>query len=151
MAGGVPVDLHGYQFIAKPLSKWRRFSGDFLPYWQASMPKFVLEVVRVGPPSQNQTITWFVRFANGQATNGQENIPPMQTGESVSLKVGGKLLGYTGDTLLILPVDLSSLSAEPYHTVYAFHTMPKVWISLAVVAGLLAGIFASLFQILFGL
>ena len=151
MAGGKPVDLDGYQIIAKPLSRWRRLTRDFLPYWQAQKPRFLLQITRLGPPSQNQTITWFVRFANGQVTYGQETIPPLQTHNSTTLKVGGKFLGYTGDTLLTVHTDVSSTKAVPYHTLYAFHTTPKVWICLAVLAGLFAGLFASLFECLFGL
>ena len=151
MAGGKPVDLDGYQLIVKPLSRWRRFTRDFWPYWQAQKPRFLLEVTRIGPPAQSVTITWFVRFANGQVTPGQVVVPPLQTGGRISLKAGGKFLGYTGDTLLVVPTNFSSASPEPYHTLYSFHTTPKVWISLAIVAGLLAGLFASLLQYLFSL
>ena len=151
MAGGKSVDLDGYQLIVKPLSRWRRFTRDFWPYWQAQKPKFLLEVTRTGPPAQSVTITWFVRFANGQVAPGQVILPPLQTSDKISLEIGGKFLGYTGDTLLVVPKDLSSSSPEPYHTLYTFNTTPKVWISLVIVAGLLAGLFASLLQHLFGL
>ena len=151
MAGGELVDLEGYQLAAKPLSRWRRFTRDFWPYWQAQKPRFLLEVTRIGSPAQSATITWFIRFVNDQVTGEQVVVPPLQTGDSISLNVGGKFLGYTGDTLLVIPTNLSSSSPEPYRTLYAFHTTPKVWISLAIVAGLLAGLFASLLQYLFRL
>jgi len=151
MAGGKPVDLDGYQLIVKPLSRWRRFTRDFWPYWQAQKPRFLLEVTRIGPPAQSVTITWFVRFANAQVTSGQVILPPLQTSGKISLEIGGKFLGYTGDTLITVPTNLSSASSEPYHALYTFHTTPRVWIFLAIVAGLLAGLFASLLQYLFSL
>ena len=151
MAGGEPVALDGYQLIVKPLSRWRRFTRDFWPYWQAQKPRFLLEVTRIGPPAQSATITWFLRCPNGQVTSGHVVVPPLQIGDSIGFEVGGKFLGYTGDTLLIVPTNLSSTSPDPYRTLYTFHTTPKVWISLAIVAGLLAGLFASLLQYLFRL
>ncbi|GAI46607.1 unnamed protein product, partial [marine sediment metagenome] len=105
----------------------------------------------LGPLVQSQTMNWGIRFETGDVTGGQETIPPLGTGESVTFKVGGKLLGFTGDTLLILPTNLTSRRFGRYNTVYSFHTTPKVWISLAAAAGFLAGAFASLCQYLFGL
>jgi hypothetical protein len=149
MAGGQQVIFNGYRFVAKPLSLYRCILGDFFPYWQASKPRFVLVVTREGPPAQKQTINWYVKFANNDVTGEQENIPPLQTAESVTLKLEGKLLGFTGDTVLILSTDLTSHSPSRYKTLYTFHTTPKVWLFLAFVAGLLAGAFAAVFQWLF--
>lgn len=151
MAGGKPVDLDGYRFIVKPLSRWRRLTRDFWPYWQAGKPKFLMEVMRIGPPAQQATITWFIRFTNAQVAPGQAIIPPLQESEKTTLEIGGRFLGYTGDTLLVVPTSLSSTSSEPYHTLYTFHTTPKVWVALAIVAGLLAGLLGSLLQYLFNL
>ncbi|GAI48321.1 unnamed protein product, partial [marine sediment metagenome] len=36
MAGGQILDWAGYRFTAKPSSRLRRSTKDFLPYWQAS-------------------------------------------------------------------------------------------------------------------
>jgi len=151
MAGGKPVDLDGYRLTVRPLSQWRRFTRDFWPYWQAQQPRFLLEVTRTGLPTQSATITWHIRFANGQVAPAQLVLPPLQTGEKISLKIGGRFLGYTGDTLLTVPENLSSSDSTYYHTLYTFNTTPKAWISLVVVAGLLAGLFASLLQYLFSL
>jgi len=148
MAGGKSVDLDGYTLLVKPLALWRRFTKDFWPYWQAQRPRFLLEVTRTGAPAGNATLTWFIRFSNAQVAGTQVTIPALQTGESIGLVIGDRLLGYTGDTLLVVPTSLSSTSADPYHTLYSFHTTPKVWIPLAITAGLLAGLFASLIQCL---
>ena len=151
MAGGKPVDLDGYRLVVKPLSRWRRFARDFWPYWQAQQPKFLLEVTRTGPPALSVTITWFIRFANGEVAPTQVELPPLQSGDRISLEIGGRFLGCTGDTLVTVPEKVSSSAAQPYHTLYAFNTTPKVWISLVIMGGLLAGLFASLLQHLFGL
>ena len=150
MAGGEPVRLLGYRFVAKPLSQWRRLSGDFLPYWQASKPRFILTVIREGDPSQEQVINWFVMFDNSTVT-GHQVIPPLKTGDKASFIIGGNLLGYTGDTLLVLPPNLTSTSPSKFETLYTFHVTPKVWIFLSIAAGLFAGLFAGLIQWLFGL
>lgn len=151
MAGGKPLDFHGYRLIVKPLSRWRRFTRDFWPYWQAQEPQFLLEVTRTGLPAQTATLTWHIRFANGQIAPAQVTLPPLQTNESITLRIGDRFLGYTGDTLLTIPVKLNSSDSRDYHALYTFNTVPKVWISLVIVAGLLAGLFASLLQYLFGL
>ena len=62
-----------------------------------------------------------------------------------------EIIGYTGDTLITVPTKLYSSDPYPYHALYTFNTTPKVWISLVVVAGLLAGLFASFLQYLFTL
>lgn len=151
MAGGKPTDLDGYRLIVKPLSRWRRFTRGFWPYWQAQEPKFLLEVTRTGLPAQSATLTWHIRFANGIVAPTQVILKPLQTGETTTLEIGGRFLGYTGDTLLTVPEKLSSSDLEHFHTLYTFNTTPKVWISLVIVAGLLAGLFASLLQHVFGL
>ncbi len=151
MAGGQPVLLKGYRFIARPQSRCRRLVKDFWPYWQASKPRFILTITREGSPAQQQPVNWFVRFATGDFVGGQVSIPPLQTKERVTISVGGKLLGFTGDTLLVLPVDLISSKPLRYETLYTFHTTPRAWVFLAIVAGLLAGLFAALFKWLFSL
>lgn len=150
MAGGQAVALYGYQFTARPLSWWRRFTHDFVPYWQASRPKFVLTVTNLqGAPTRGKTIKWYIKFATGTFTGEQELVPALETNESVNLEVGGKLLGFTGDTLLILPTVLDADAPARYETVYAFHTTSKSWVFLAIVAGILAGAFSTLGHWLF--
>ena len=91
MAGGKPVDLDGYRLVVKPLSRWRRLTRDFWPYWQAQKPRFLLEATRIGPPAQSTTITWFVRFANAQVAGGRVILPPLQTSGRISLEIGGRI------------------------------------------------------------
>jgi hypothetical protein len=151
MAGGEPVTLFGYRFMAKPLSRWRRLSGDFLPHWQASKPRFILTVTREGDHSKEQAYNWFVLYHNNATLEGHEVIPSMKTGDKASFIIGGNLLGYTGDTLLILPPNLTANSPSQFKTLYTFHVTPKVWVFLSIAAGFLAGLLAGLFQWLFGL
>ena len=151
MAGGQRVSLYGYEFTARPLSRWRRLTGDFLPYWQASRPKFVLTATNLqGRPTHDKSISWFVRFAQGDSAGGNAVIPSLRAGETVNLVLGPVFLGFTGDTLRVLPTVLSSTGPAKYETVYAFHTTHKTWVFLAVSAGVLAGGFAILGQWLFG-
>jgi len=151
MAGGKPVYLGGYRLIVKPLARWRRFTRDFWPYWQAQQPKFLLQVTRTEKPAQSANLTWHIRFGNGEIAATELTLPPLHTNESITLQIGGRFLGYTGDTLITVPTKLYSSDPYPYHALYTFNTTPKVWISLVVVAGLLAGLFASFLQYLFTL
>ena len=119
------------------------------PIGKGAPPRFVLNVTNLGgAPRERKTINWFVKFSSGDFTGGVVSIPPLQKDGSVDLEIGGKLLGFTGDTLLALPVELPSPNLVRYETVYAFHTRPKTWFFLVVVAGILAGIFAALVQLL---
>lgn len=153
MAGGQPVERMGYLFTARPLSQWRRLTHDFLPYWQGSRPRFVLTVKRLEsePQSQQLNLHWFVRFATHDVTGGGIAVPPLEPGKTRSFTIGDKFLGFTGDTLIVLPTNLSSPSPDSYHTVYAFHTTPKTWSALAAITAFLAGSFAALVHWLIGL
>jgi hypothetical protein len=151
MAGGTPEEIMGYRFTAKPLPRWRRLTFDFWPYWQASAPKFILTVTKLDSSAQSRAIRWFVIFANGHFINRELDISSLQLGKSVDFVIDGIFLGYTGDTLLVLPPDLTSPKPKSYRTVYSFHTTPKSWLALTFVAALFAGIFAALGYWLLGL
>ncbi len=145
MAGGEPVELFGYRFIAKPMSRLHRIPGDFFPYWQALKPTFILNVTKIEQAAQGKYVDWLVIFSNGHTTGGKVNIPALSMGEhSNPFVIGDKFLGYTGDTILAVP--FNSDGKIQYRTLYAFHTTPKAWLALTLIAGLIAGLFASLFQ-----
>jgi hypothetical protein len=150
MAGGQSVEIFGYRFAAKPRSILRWLSLDFLPYWQTSRPEFLLTVTRTGPPSQQATLSWFIKFPGGHQTGHQETVPALQTGETHTLRVGHRLLGFTGDTLLVIPTsDLACSSAAQYHALYAFHTTPKTWIFLTLAVAVLSAGLSTLGHWLF--
>jgi len=151
MAGGTPEEIKGYRFMAKPLPLWRRLTFDFWPYWQASAPKFILTVTKLDSTAQSRTIKWFVRFSKGDYMGGQLDVSSLQVGKPVGFVIDGIFLGYTGDTVLVVPTDLTSLKPIYYRTVYSFHTTPKSWLALTFAAASLAGIFAALGHWLLGL
>ena len=151
MASGQSVELEGYRFTVKPASRFRRLTGDFWPYFQASRPSFVLSIERLDSSSKEQEARWSIRFSNDDNIGGKFTIPNLQEGEKIDFKIGKVFLGFTGDTLVCLPSDLISPMAPNYYTVYTFHTTPKSWLALAVSAAILAGIFAALGHWLLGL
>jgi hypothetical protein len=151
MAGGTPEEIMGYRFTAKPLPRWRRLIRDSWPYWQASAPKFILTVTKLDSSAQKQTIKWFVKFENKDFIKGKLDVSSLRLGKPVDFVIEGIFLGYTGDTLLVLPPDLTSPKPTKYRTVYAFHTTQKSWLGLTLVAAALAGIFAALGYWLLGL
>ena len=146
MASGQSVELEGYRFTAKPVSKFRRLTGDFWPYFQASRPSFVLSIERLDSSSKEHEARWYIKFANGDTTGSKFTIPTLQEGEKINFKIDKVFLGFTGDTLVYLPSDLISPRPLMYHTVYTFHTTPKSWLALAVSVAILAGIFTALVQ-----
>lgn len=157
MAGGEPVRLGDYEFTARPQSRWRRYTADICPYFQGDKPKFEITVKRLGPPAESLKVLWRMTFVTEVATDGELDIPALGTSESYTFReIGGKFLGYTGDTLLILPMDIGSpvdkqFKSGFFRTLYAFHTTPRVWLSLTLIAGVVMGVVAGLIQFLFGL
>ena len=103
MAGGVQVLIQGYQFTAKPRSWLRRFIKDFLPYWQASRPRFILTATNVSEaPTKERTINCIIKFGTGAQTNIKVVLPPLEKDKSMSFEVSGFILGYTGDVLITI-------------------------------------------------
>ncbi len=158
MAGGNTVPLGGYEFTARPQSRWRRYTLlGIWPYFQGDKPKFVITVKRLGPPAESLKVLWRMAFVTAIATYGTLDIPALGTSESYTLReIGGKFLGYTGDTLLVLPIDIGLPAAEQFksglfNTLYAFHTTPRAWFSLTLIAGVVMGVVAGLIQFLFRL
>ena len=143
MAGGQSVELSGYLFTARPKSRWRRLTFDFWPYYQASLPSFVIAVKRVGAPVEEKKIKCYIRFAPGDSTGKELTIPSLEPGETVDMVIGDIILEFIGDTLLVLPRDLVSRLPAAYETIYTFHTTPKVWLTLTLMAAVIAGIFAG--------
>jgi len=145
MAGGEPITVRGHTFTAKPASRWRRLLKNYLPYWQASNPKFIITITKEDEPStQKRTVYLFTLFSEENYKKEEIQIPSLEVGKSVDIKTEGMFLGYTGDTSLAVPIDLAETYPLNYQTIYSFHTTPKTWIFLALVAGLLAGAFAFL-------
>ena len=143
MAGGQATELNGYLFAAKPRSFWRRIIFDFWPYFQADRPNFIINVRRTGEPAEEKRIKCYYKFATGDSTGKELIIPPLQTGETANLTVSDIILEFTADTLLVLPRDLVSRLPAAYETVYTFHTTPKVWFTLTLIAAVIAGVFAG--------
>lgn len=143
MAGGQATELAGYSFHAKPKSLWRRIIFDFWPYFQAAKPDFILRVQRTGEASEQKRIKCYFKFATGDSTGKELTIPPLQTGETADLLISNVVLEFTADTLLVLPRDLVSRLPAAYETIYTFHTTPKVWLTLTLIAAVIAGAFAG--------
>ncbi|MDD5312215.1 MAG: hypothetical protein PHO26_04185 [Dehalococcoidia bacterium] len=147
MAGGETVELAGYRFKVIPQAVIRRLLFDFLPYFQAGKPRFALTITRIGESTGPQEIYWAIRFSNGDETGGVISVPELQKNKSHSpVMVGGKFLGYTGDTLIILPEIPTKLDFKTYRTLYAFNTTQKTWLALTITAGLIAGTLTALLQ-----
>lgn len=153
MAGGQEVEVFSYKFTARPKSRLRRIFRDFLPYWQSSKSYFEVTVTKIGNPPPMKPprpdvelrVLWWIVFQGGHHTGHFIDIPPLEQGQSITLTVGGRLLGFTGDTLLVIPSQVpEAQKPDPYHTLYCFHSTPKIWIFLTALVGILSAGLATL-------
>ncbi len=152
MAGGQEVIIGGYKFKMRPASSWREITGDYWPYWQAEKTYFELNVVRVGNNVRERDLQLYFVLPNGNFVPRMVKIPSLNNGDKCKLKLGNFFPGLTGDTLIILDTKLNVLEANAlpgsYETLYVIHVTPKAWVSLAVIAGVLAGVIGAVLQLL---
>ena len=142
MAGQRPVTLGFCEVTARPASMLRRICYDLFPYWQASKPKFELTVTALEGFSSPQDFLYSVEFSNGQKTVPKQlRISHIKVGDKRSYVVNEIYLVFTGDTFLIV-ADIHK--PNDFQTVYMFHTTSRTWLALAIFAGFLAGVFATL-------
>ena len=154
MAGGQAVTIDGYHLRLFPKSWWRQMSGDFWPYWQASKVSFRLHVTRKGEGVDEREISLFYVMPDGSSVNKTLRIPSLQKGKECDLPIKAVFIALTGDIFMVVDYELRFITTGfpgNYETLYVIHTTHKAWISLVVIAGVLAGLFGALFQYLLGL
>lgn len=118
MPGWQDISWGGFKIYAKPISWWRKRWLQLLPYRYGSKPTFKLVFERLSNTTPNQQIEWFIKFSNGDTTGHVINIPQMNPGQIYESDAGGRLLGYTGDTVL------GVYTNKPvYHTLYSFRVL----------------------------
>ncbi|MFC1950166.1 hypothetical protein ACFLWD_00685 [Chloroflexota bacterium] len=152
MAGSQEVKVLGYQLKAQPKARCRRIIGDFWPYWQASKPSFEVIVNREGEDTDEREVQLFIVFPNGDTVDFKYLINRLKKGGKDKIVIPSTFLGFTGDTTLIINSSLrvteKGIKPHKYLTLYSFHVTPKAWVSLAIMAGLIAGVFTTIWQLL---
>ena len=91
-------------------------------------------------------------FSDTSSVRKSIQIPPLKKGGKGILTLGGNFLGSTGDTQILLNSNLNILSGNSFpgrfETIYSFHVTPKTRVSLAVLAGAVAGVLTIICQYL---
>jgi len=145
LSGERTRDVGICRVTAKPAS-WMRRIIDIFPYWQGQRPKFKLYFTALTKLTISSKYSVAIQFSNGDKTPiTTVLLQKLKKGATESFTVGNIPLVYTGDSFLIVDEELPNkrplLDAQ---TVYMFHTTNRSWLSLTILAGLLAGIIAAL-------
>lgn len=154
MAGGQEVTIKEYRFKIRPASRWRKITADYWPYWQASKISFELHVVGEERNMFERDLQLYFVLPGGSLVQRIVKVPSINKGDKYKLALENFFSALTGDTSIILDVDLrvreEGSSPAIYETLYVFHVTPKAWVSLAVIAGILAGVIGAILQLLIG-
>jgi len=142
------IDFNGYQITTKPKGL-RKYLWDIFPYWQGSTPKFevTLKALRNIP----STSRWrFILFDKTLSTDNPETLEwideeNIKEGDIIPRIVKTVPISFTGDMQLVID------DRGTKKTIYSFHVTHRSWLALAIIAGILAGIIASLGNALFRL
>lgn len=136
------VGIGGYFVWGEPRSWWHRITTL---YWQSSTPKYNV-YIQIPPNTRiPYKKKFFIRlhFSNDNYTDPEPiEVPPSQFGEKHKYKIEGLPLLVTGDTFLEIHDDTSE------KTIYSFHTTYRSWLSLAIIAGFVAGLISLVTQII---
>jgi hypothetical protein len=133
---------HYYDLRAEPMGWWQRHIR-WLPFLKDTRPQFRLTVSCVQSNVPSQTLRWFISFEQGARTGDEILVPPMTQGQQQTYIIGGRLLGFGGDT--ILGVDLPS---GEFHTLVSFWTLRGETILYGAILAVLSGIVGALFALL---
>ena len=142
MAGERTVDV-GLCRITGHSSRIRRILFDLFPFWQGQNPSFELTIEAMTDIEQ-QNFLYSIQFSNGEIDPPQQlQISHIRANEKRKYKLVPMPLIYTGDSFLVV-AEIINNQTKPYQTVYMFHTTSRTWFGLALLAGFLAGAFATL-------
>jgi len=123
LPGWQSIVWNGYKIYAKPDKRWRHIvPGKYLSYVYGTKPKFNIYFERIDNTNPEQKFQWFIQFSNGHTTGGDIELPDMKQGDTYTQKIGGMLLGYSGDA--ILGLNVPRLLESKYHTLYSFMVLP---------------------------
>ena len=142
------ADVEFFRVIGQP-DRLRRTLFDFVPYWQGTHARFQLTLEATVDIEHESKFLYIVQYSDGEQSPKQQlSVPPMRKGDKRTYTLVALPLTNTGDTLLSVTEIMSNNSISGYKPVYSFHTTAKSWLGLAIIAGVLAGTFATIGSIL---
>ena len=129
-----------------------RFFFDFLPFWQGSSPQFRLTIEATTDIEHESNFPYSIEYAYGDRYPEQQlKILPIKAKEKRVYYLVPMPLIYTGDSFLIVDelLNVKDNLRSGYQTVYSFHVTNRSWLWLTLLAGLLAGLFSAIGNLLF--
>ena len=144
MAGKRTVDIGFFKVTGQP-NRIHRILLDYLPFWQGADPQFELIIEATTDIDHESKFLYSIEYSNGDSNPPQQlNILPMKKDDKRTYTLVPMPLICTGDSFLIVSEILSESRLSGDQTVYSFHTTARSWLALAIIAGIFAGIFATL-------
>ncbi len=145
MVGERPSQVGNFVVSARPASKLRQITYDIFPYWQGSVPVFEISFEALWDIDKDYHYLCAFEYSNGQRSKPQWQIqiPKLRKGKIWKTPVNeatfNKMhLVFTGDTFLIV-AEVMGEREPKYESVYLFHVTNRSWLSLALLAGTIAG------------
>ncbi len=117
---------------------------DSWPYWQGSKAKFSISI-KAKDNIEREHFNIFIEYPNGSPKElGMTDVTNAHSGDSRTIIVESEPFIHTGDTFI-------TINAGRYRNdkpIYSFHVTNRSWVSLAIVAGVIAGILTIIGQII---
>jgi hypothetical protein len=149
MSGKRTADIEFFKVTGEPSFIRRIF--DYLPFWQGSTPKFRLIIEATNDIEHESNFLYSIEYGDGYRYSPQQlQIPPIKRGERRIYYLIRIPLIYTGDSFLTVTeiLNLKANLLSGFQTVYSFHVTNRSWLFLTLLAGLLAGIFSTIGNLL---
>ena len=142
------ADFEFFRVIGQP-GRLRRTLFDFVPYWQGTHARFQLTLEATDDIEHESKFLYTVQYSDSShSPNQQLSVPLMRKGDKRTYTLVALPMTNTGDTMLLVAEIMSNNSISVYKPVYSFHTTARSWLGLAIIAGVLAGAFATIGSIL---
>ncbi len=118
---------------------------NWFPFWQGQNPQFWLTIEAQVDINHDTKFLYSIQYSNGEKDPvHQISISPTINKGKREIKLVPMPLIYTGDTFLVVAEILNNSTTSEYQTAYSFNTTNRSWLFLAIVTGVLAGIFATI-------
>ena len=143
MVGERPSRIGLFEVTAKPASKVRRILYDSWPYWQGSQPEFTFYFRALTDIEHKCGYVCDIQYSTGKIPKlapWEFEVPEMKKDGKWETTVGRMHLINTGDTFLrVAEVKKGVKTPIEYESVFSFHVTSRSWLTLALLAGILAG------------
>jgi len=147
MKGQIIVIKNKYEVTVKPANWARRLLMDLWPYWQGSKAKFSISI-KAKHDIKREHFNIFIEYPNSSPKElGMTDVINAHSGNVKTIILESEPFIHTGDTFI-------TINAGKYRNdkpIYSFHVTNRSWVSLAILAGVIAGILALIGQIIVSL